>query len=688
MSSTDPLGHTTSFRETDGAVVTSVDSEPAYTTRVTSDGRHRTVIDHVRGITQSMLYDRRGRLIEHSVDGRTTTWEYTPSGRRARQISPNGDVTRYVYDAVGHLIAIDHSALGHVDFTYDAANQLTAMTTPSGRHEWSYERGLVTRHTRINGQAGAVTSILRDPSRRISTIATPTGTVSYGYDVAGQLTSITSRQGATHFTYDDSGRLKAETGPTGHREYSYNTFGQLASITDGDTVVSFTYDAAGHRVSEHGPAGREVTYEWDGRGYLHAVTSTDGVTHRVLTDAVGNPVRIDETNIVWDPTSPIAQPIQEGTASVLPLPGGALFHDGDTISWRTARTRSFLSMDTLARVCDQVAGANTYAYANNNPLAYVDPWGMRPATDADLDAYKAELPGSKWEYVLGTAAIVGGIAATVLMGPVGGAIVGGFLISAGMSTITQKYSTGTVDPTQVLFDGAIGAVSGLAGSAAGRAVTAMATNRLGATFASRALGYVADAFTGSVIDTTATALTTPGYGASDFGHDFLINAETGLAFSTIGGEISHRMDIAHTQPDTSPDVQAAHSMSATDDAPLAATKDIPQSTSTELVPYYPPNDGASGDWERVFLYAGEKFDRYGKPTGKYLADVGTPDWQRALPHGVNTSDYHVYEVVKPFEVEMSTIAPCFDQPGGGVQYRTPVKLETLIERGIIKEVTP
>lgn len=71
-----------------------------------------------------------------------------------------------------------------------------------------------------------------------------------------------------------------------------------------------------------------------------------------------------------------------------------------------------------------------------------------------------------------------------------------------------------------------------------------------------------------------------------------------------------------------------------------------------------------------------------------MADVGTPDWQRALPYGTDTSNYHIYEVVKPFEVESSIAAPWFDQPGGGNQYRTPVQIHTLLDRGILKEVTP
>ena len=79
-------------------------------------------------------------------------------------------------------------------------------------------------------------------------------------------------------------------------------------------------------------------------------------------------------------------------------------------------------------------------------------------------------------------------------------------------------------------------------------------------------------------------------------------------------------------------------------------------------------------------------DRYGKVTGEYFSPVGTPMEMRALPYDVDLSKYHQYEVLKPFEVEASTIAPAFDNIGLGTQYRSPVSVEVLLKRGIIKEI--
>lgn len=59
---------------------------------------------------------------------------------------------------------------------------------------------------------------------------------------------------------------------------------------------------------------------------------------------------------------------------------------------------------------------------------------------------------------------------------------------------------------------------------------------------------------------------------------------------------------------------------------------------------------------------------------------------RALPYDTDLSNYHKYEVVKPFEVEKSIIAPAFDDIGLGIQYRSPVSVDVLLKRGIIRKV--
>ncbi len=103
-----------------------------------------------------------------------------------------------------------------------------------------------------------------------------------------------------------------------------------------------------------------------------------------------------------------------------------------------------------------------------------------------------------------------------------------------------------------------------------------------------------------------------------------------------------------------------------------------------MTTYYPPNNGALGAVERKFLMPGDTIDRFGKLGGKYFSPVGTPMEMRALPPGADLSQYRVFEVVKPFEVESSMISPAFNKIGLGNQYYSPVSAETLLKRGIIK----
>lgn len=61
--------------------------------------------------------------------------------------------------------------------------------------------------------------------------------------------------------------------------------------------------------------------------------------------------------------------------------------------------------------------------------------------------------------------------ATGVGGPIGAAMIGGALLSAGASAGIQKASTGNVDWGQVAVDGAIGGLAGGAGAGAGALVS-------------------------------------------------------------------------------------------------------------------------------------------------------------------------------------------------------------------------
>jgi hypothetical protein len=96
---------------------------------------------------------------------------------------------------------------------------------------------------------------------------------------------------------------------------------------------------------------------------------------------------------------------------------------------------------------------------------------------------------------------------------------------------------------------------------------------------------------------------------------------------------------------------------------------------------YPPGDGfILGPGGRPVktvdtLVPGRLVDRYGSEYGGFLAPAGLPYTARSIPPSnmVGTPaagcNYHVYEVLRPFDVHSGPIAPWFFQRGGGAQYQ-------------------
>ncbi len=109
--------------------------------------------------------------------------------------------------------------------------------------------------------------------------------------------------------------------------------------------------------------------------------------------------------------------------------------------------------------------------------------------------------------------------------------------------------------------------------------------------------------------------------------------------------------------------------------------------ASSLRPFYPVNNGFLGTQKKQYLMPGQTIDRFGgSGYSRFFSPTGTSEVARALPPGTAGMPLRRFEVMKPFEVDAGVIAPWFGQPGGGTQFRSPVPLETLLSRGIVREV--
>ncbi|KQM63573.1 MULTISPECIES: glycohydrolase toxin TNT-related protein [unclassified Sphingomonas] len=84
---------------------------------------------------------------------------------------------------------------------------------------------------------------------------------------------------------------------------------------------------------------------------------------------------------------------------------------------------------------------------------------------------------------------------------------------------------------------------------------------------------------------------------------------------------------------------------------------------------WPPNNGAAGPERLTTLSAKTKLDRYGGEGGGYMSPSGESFPSRAMRGDPPTDPPNLYTVRKDMPVAEADIAPWFDQPGGGKQYR-------------------
>jgi RHS repeat-associated protein len=271
-----------------------VGSDPAtYTTTVTrdDDGRTLTSTDPL-GHTQTSSYDPNGnRTSTTDPNGHTTSYSYDPDNELTATTRADSSTSHTGYDANGNVLTQTDPAGHATSYSYDLLNRLTATTTPAAAGApagltttFGYDRA-DRKVSKTDGQ-GRVTSYGYDNDNRLTTVSYPDSTpnVSYGYDSDNRRTAMTDGTGSSSYHYDALGRLTSSTDGAGH-------------------TVSYGYDPAGNATSIGYPNGSTVTRSYDDAGRLSTVSDWNGHTSTFGYDADGNLATITYPNGVTEVSS-------------------------------------------------------------------------------------------------------------------------------------------------------------------------------------------------------------------------------------------------------------------------------------------------------------------------------------------------------------------------------------------------
>jgi RHS repeat-associated protein len=251
------------------------------------------------------------------------------------------------------------------------------------------------------------------------------GNLTYEYDKAGNRTKIggsfartglpqtiasTAYNAANHqttfgdktLTYDNNGNLQTVTDGTGTTTYTWNARNQLTGISGPGVSASFVYDGLGRReaktingnLTEFLFDGRNPVQESSGSTVLANIlpglrideflTRTDvvaGVTSNLLTDALGSPVAVTDaagtvqTEYTYEP---FGQTTIAGAPNSNPYQYTGRENDGTGLYYYRGRyynplLQRFISEDPIGF---NGQDWNLFAYVFNNPLLFIDPFGL------------------------------------------------------------------------------------------------------------------------------------------------------------------------------------------------------------------------------------------------------------------------------------------------------------------------
>ncbi len=279
----DSQGRSIGSQRISGAVVTITGSAGSLTAAITSRGN---VLNESKTI-----YDGRGRV--------------------ARNISPTGQITDFVYDARDRQIATIAHPL--------PAEQVGLGSRFPGKLVRLRMETEFDRYGRVAAQVTNVIQVENSNGSLVTVDATGAYRTRFRYDAEGRQVAVVYPDGTSSSNeYDSQGRVTAEIDPLGNRKdmaynsqgqlvriqlpavpdplqnntlarptynYAYNHHGQMTQLTDANGhITRLAFDAKGRNVSRTLPDGQTEMFAYDDRERQTLHVSFEGVHKQMLYD--------------------------------------------------------------------------------------------------------------------------------------------------------------------------------------------------------------------------------------------------------------------------------------------------------------------------------------------------------------------------------------------------------------------
>ncbi|HNB43465.1 MAG TPA: RHS repeat-associated core domain-containing protein [Burkholderiaceae bacterium] len=224
---------------------------------ITVDGQGQTTgVTDPRNVATTYTVDGLGNVTQQiSQDTGTTTRTFDEAGNLKTETDARGVTATFTWDALNRITQIVYSKSGQtsetVSYTWDSPSigRLGTLADPSGTTRWTYDlAGRTTGRSHTRSASSISVSYSHDAAGRPAGIGYPSGRqITYAYDAQGRIQSLSLDGTAqlSNIAYTPFGAVSGWTWAGGRpHSRSFDAAGRLKSFTLGQTTRTLTYDAA------------------------------------------------------------------------------------------------------------------------------------------------------------------------------------------------------------------------------------------------------------------------------------------------------------------------------------------------------------------------------------------------------------------------------------------------------------
>jgi len=253
-------------------------------------------------IGDKTLFDYFGR-VKQSIHKDNTSISYAYSGSNVTITDENNKAETFTYNAFEnpdekYLMAVKDRESNTTSYSRNIHGNVTGITQGNVTRSYTFDtKNFLTAESTPEG--GSIT-YGRDNIGTLTSKTDATGTKSFSYDNLYRLTGITSGSSSITYGYDNANNRTLMTSPSATAGYSYDAANRMTKKTETISGKAYTtgygYDGNDNITAMTYPFGRTVGYGYNGNNQVTSINGFGGSVTSVAYNTAGLPTSFTYSN--------------------------------------------------------------------------------------------------------------------------------------------------------------------------------------------------------------------------------------------------------------------------------------------------------------------------------------------------------------------------------------------------------